>query len=268
MRQVKSAEEIALLQRAVDVTGAGIEAAARDTRPGMHEYEVQAVLEAEYRRLGSPRNGFPSIVASGANSCTLHYTSNRRLIEDGDLLLLDTGAEVAYYGADVTRTVPANGAFTPEQRAVYDVVHAANLAGIERCTPGATVDDVHRAASEIVVQGLIDLEILSGEVDALIEEGAHRPYFMHSTSHWLGLDVHDVGVYKTGDAPTELADGMVLTVEPGIYLAPDAEGVPEPLRGIGIRIEDDVLVTSDGHRNLSEGIPSEAEALEGIVGAG
>ena len=267
MRLVKSEAEIALLQRAIDVTGAGIEAAVRATRPGMHEYEVQAVLEAEYRRLGSPRNGFPSIVASGANSCTLHYTSNRRRIEDGDLLLLDTGAEIEYYGADVTRTIPANGAFSAEQRAVYDIVLAANRAGIERCATGATIEDVHAAATEVVVRGLVDLKVLSGDVEALIEEKAHRPYFMHSTSHWLGLDVHDVGAYKSGDAPTELLPGMVLTVEPGIYLAPDAEGVPEPLRGIGIRIEDDVLVTADGPRNLSGGIPSDAAALEELVGA-
>ncbi|MPZ99504.1 MAG: M24 family metallopeptidase [Dehalococcoidia bacterium] len=265
LRLIKTEAEITALQQAIDVTGAGLRAAWKALRPGMREYEVQAVLEAEYRRSGSPRNGFPSIVASGPMSCTLHYTSNRRVIEDGDLLLLDTGAEWDYYSADVTRTAPANGRFTPEQRAVYDIVLEAQRRGIEATAPGVPFHDVHQASLRVLVEGLIDLEILTGDVDAAIEEQTYRPYYMHSTSHWLGLDVHDVGPYRSGETSTPLAPGMVLTVEPGLYLAAETPGIPEPLRGIGIRIEDDVLVTPDGRRNLSGGIPSAPDELEALV---
>ena len=266
MRVVKSRTEIAALQAAIDATGAGLHAAMRATRPGLHEYEVQAILEAEYRLAGSPRDGFPTIAAAGEHSCTLHYTANRARIEDGDLLLLDTGAEVDYYGADVTRTFPANGRFTAAQRDVYEIVLAAQAAGIARVRPGVTFHSVHEAALKVVVQGLIDLRILRGTVDGNIEREAYRPYFMHGTSHWLGLDVHDAGIYRTNGKSTALVPGMVLTVEPGIYLATDAPRVPKRLQGIGVRIEDDVLVTPTGRRNLSGRIPSSVAALEALVG--
>ena len=266
MRVVKSRTEIAALQAAIDATGAGLHAAMRATRPGLHEYEVQAILEAEYRLAGSPRDGFPTIAAAGEHSCTLHYTANRARIEDGDLLLLETGAEVDYYGADVTRTFPANGRFTAAQRDVYEIVLAAQAAGIARVRPGVTFHSVHEAALKVVVQGLIDLRILRGTVDGNIEREAYRPYFMHGTSHWLGLDVHDAGIYRTNGKSTALVPGMVLTVEPGIYLATDAPRVPKRLQGIGVRIEDDVLVTPTGRRNLSGRIPSSVAALEALVG--
>jgi len=266
MRVVKSRTEIAALQAAIDATGAGLHAAMRATRPGLHEYEVQAILEAEYRLAGSPRDGFPTIAAAGEHSCTLHYTANRARIEDGDLLLLDTGAEVDYYGADVTRTFPANGRFTAAQRDVYEIVLAAQAAGIARVRPGVTFHSVHEAALKVVVQGLIDLRILRGTVDGNIEREAYRPYFMHGTSHWLGLDVHDAGIYRTNGKSTALVPGMVLTVEPGIYLATDAPRVPKRLQGIGVRIEDDVLVTPTGRRNLSGRIPSSVADLEALVG--
>ena len=266
MRVVKSRTEIAALQAAIDATGAGLHAAMRATRPGLHEYEVQAILEAEYRLAGSPRDGFPTIAAAGEHSCTLHYTANRARIEDGDLLLLDTGAEVDYYGADVTRTFPANGRFTAAQRDVYEIVLAAQAAGIARVRPGVTFHSVHEAALKVVVQGLIDLRILRGTVDGNIEREAYRPYFMHGTSHWLGLDVHDAGIYRTNGKSTPLVPGMVLTVEPGIYLATDAPRVPKRLQGIGVRIEDDVLVTPTGRRNLSGRIPSSVADLEAVVG--
>lgn len=278
MRLIKSEVEVEALQRAVDITGTGLDAAMRATRPGLHEYEVQAVLEAAYRREGSMRDGFPAIVAAGEHSCTLHYTANRARIEDGDLLLLDTGAEHEFYSADVTRTIPANGTFSAEQRAVYDIVLAAQQAGIDATAPGVGFHDVHDASLRVIVQGLIDLDVLDGTVDEAIEAGSYRPYYMHSTSHWLGLDVHDVGPYRLprdagaddGDeAPTlPLEPGMVLTVEPGLYLASHLEGVPEALRGIGVRIEDDVLVTPEGRRNLSAAIPSDPAELEAMVGAG
>jgi len=263
-RLIKSREEIEALRRAIAITGAGIEAAMRAVRPGMHEYEVQAVLEAEYRRLGSPRDGFPSIVAAGANSCTLHYTANRARIEDGDLLLLDTGAEVNYYGADVSRTFPVNGKFRAEQRAVYDIVHDAQRQAIELVRPGVRFIDVHEKAVRVLVEGLRSLGVLEGRPAQLIKSGAYAPYYMHATSHWLGLDVHDVGNYREAGESIALRPGMVLTVEPGLYIAPDAKA-PARFRGIGVRIEDDILVTRDGYENLSAAIPSKADELEAIV---
>ncbi len=278
LRLLKSDTEVAALQRAIEITGNGLEAAMRATRPGLHEYEVQAILESAYRREGSLRDGFPAIVAAGEHSCTLHYTANRARINDGDLLLLDTGAEHDCYSADVTRTIPANGKFSAEQRAVYDIVLAAQQAGIEATAPGVGFHDVHAASLRVLVEGLIDLAVIKGSVDEAIETKSYRPYYMHSTSHWLGLDVHDVGPYRLprnrsgeddedDEAPTiPLEPGMVLTVEPGLYLGSQLEDVPESLRGIGVRIEDDVLVTPDGYRNLSAGIPSDPEELETIVG--
>jgi len=266
LRLVKSQDEVRSLQRAVDATGAGIEAAIRTTRPGMFEYEAQASLEAEFRRRGSPRQGFPSIVASGPNACTLHHESNDRRIEDGDLLLLDVGAEVDMYSADVTRTYPVNGRFSPEQRAVYETVLEAQRAGIEATRPGATFMDVHNAALDVIVRGLRKMKVLQGRLETLTKRGDYRPYFMHATSHWLGLDVHDVGAYRDGERSVELRPGMVLTVEPGIYIAPGSEA-PRALRGIGVRIEDDVLVTRDGHRNLSEAIPRDPAILEEMAGS-
>ena len=261
LRLIKSADEVRLIQRAVDITGAGIAAARAVAAPGMHEYEVQAAIEAEYRRGGSVFNAFPSIVASGPNACTLHYVENRRRIERGDLLLLDVGAEYGYYASDVTRTFPVSGKFSPEQRAVYDIVLAAQAAGIEAVRPGATIVAVHEAALKVVVAGLRRLGVLQGRTDRLIRRREYVPYFMHGTSHWLGMDVHDVGAYRVADEPVELRPGMVLTVEPGIYIAPDAKA-PRRLRGIGVRIEDDVLVTRSGRRVLSAAIPSAPGELE------
>ena len=266
LRLIKSPEEVRALQHAIDATGAGIEAAMRATQAGMFEYEAQAALEAEFRRRGSPRQGFSSIVASGPNACTLHHESNRRRIERGDLLLLDVGAEVDMYSADVSRTYPVSGRFSAGQRAVYDVVLEAQQAGIDATRPGATFMDVHDAALTVIVRGLRSLGVLKGRVDTLRRRGAYRPYFMHATSHWLGLDVHDVGAYRDGERSVELRPGMVLTVEPGIYLAPDSDA-PRALRGIGVRIEDDVLVTHDGHRNLSQAIPRDPAVLEAMAGA-
>ena len=267
LRLIKSREEIAALQRAIDITGAGLEAAMRAARPGMHEYEVQAVLEAEYRRLGSPRDGFPSIVAAGANACTLHYTANRARIEPGDLLLLDTGAEVDCYGADVTRTFPAGGRFRAAQREVYEIVLAAQREAIALIAPGVRFHEVHERAALVLTEGLRGLGVLSGRTARLLERRAYAPWFMHGTSHWLGLDVHDVGRYRDGGESVALRSGMVLTVEPGLYFAPGQRGVPRRLRGIGVRIEDDVLVTRDGCRVLSGAIPKDVADLEAIASA-
>jgi Xaa-Pro aminopeptidase len=266
-RLLKSESEIASLVRATTITGHGFDAAFRLTRPGLHEYEVQAAIETEFRRLGSQRNGYPSIVAGAHDSCVLHYTTNRKQLNDGDLLLIDAGAEYDYYTADVTRTWPANGRFTAEQRAVYDIVLEAQRAGIAISQPGTRFDAVHNAALRVLTQGLVDLNILEGDIDSLIEDNAYRPFYMHSTSHWLGMDVHDVGRYRDGKDSVQLQPGMCFTVEPGLYLAPDNPDIPEALRGIGIRIEDDILITTDGHRNLSGHIPTDPDELETIVGS-
>ena len=266
-RVVKSAKEIDTLQQAIDVTAQGFDRAIRTTRPGLREYHVQTALENEFRRLGSPRNGYPSIVASGGNSCILHYITNRGEIRDGDLLLIDAGAEVDYYGADITRTWPVNGRFTPEQRDVYELVLAAQKEAISVIAPGVEFAEVHKTARDVLIQGLLDLGVLDGDMDDIIEEKEYEPYYMHGTSHWLGLDVHDAGVYKNGEDSVPLQEGMVFTVEPGLYFGSQAEDVPEYLRGIGIRIEDDVVVTADGHRVMSAAIPKEPHDIESIVGS-
>ena len=267
MRLIKEDSEVANMQRAIDVTHEGFRAAMGTTGAGRYEYQVQAEMESVFRRLGSPRNAYPSIVASGVNSCTLHYVTNRERLRDGDLLLIDAGAEVDYYAADITRTWPVGGKFSAEQRAVYDVVLEAQRQAFAECRPGALFDDVHLAALKTLVQGLVDLGALEGSIDGLIEDRAFRPYYMHGTSHWLGLDVHDAGQYRVGETSAELRPGMVFTVEPGLYFGPLATDSPAALRGIGIRIEDDVLITGDGHRNLSAAIPSSPEDVEALVGA-
>ena len=267
MRVVKSDKEIEALQRAIDITASGFDRAIRVTRPGLREYHVQTALENEFRRLGSPRNGYPSIVASGGNSCILHYITNRDEIRDGDLLLIDAGAEVDYYGADITRTWPASGKFTPEQRDVYDIVLAAQKEATSVVAPGVEFAEVHKTARDVLIQGLLDLNVLDGDMDDIIEEREYEPYYMHGTSHWLGLDVHDAGVYKDGEDSVVLQEGMVFTVEPGLYFGSQAEDAPEHLKGIGIRIEDDVVVTADGHRVMSAAVPKEPDDIESIVGS-
>ena len=267
MRVVKSEREIDTLQRAIDITASGFDRAIRSTRPGLREYHVQTALENEFRRLGSPRNGYPSIVASGGNSCILHYITNRNEIQDGDLLLIDAGAEIDYYGADITRTWPANGKFTPEQRDVYDIVLAAQKEAIDVIAPGVEFAEVHKTARDVLIQGLLDLGVLEGGMDEIIEEREYAPYYMHGTSHWLGLDVHDAGVYKDGEDSVLLQEGMVFTVEPGLYFGSQAEDAPERLKGIGIRIEDDIVVTADGHRVMSAAVPKQPDDIESIVGS-
>ncbi len=265
MRQFKSDDEIALLQRAIDITAEGFDAAMRTAAPGVTEYEVQAALERPFRHLGSPRNGYPSIVAGGANACVLHYIRNEEALGPEDLLLIDAGAEYGYYTADVTRTWPVSGEFTPAQRATYEIVLDAQEKAIASVKPGVGFDDVHRVATRTLIQGLVDLGIMSGDVEQILNDAGYRDYYMHATSHWLGLDVHDCGAYRDDRGQIRLRPGMVLTVEPGLYFGPQAKGAPEAYRGIGIRIEDDVLVTEDGCRVLSGGIPKLPDELEAIV---
>ena len=265
MRLNKSDDEIALLQRAIDITAQGFDSAMRTAAPGVYEYEVQAALERSFRHLGSPRNGYPSIVAGGANACVLHYIRNREALGPDDLLLIDAGAEYGYYTADVTRTWPVSGKFTGPQRDLYDLVLESQNKAIAAVNPGVGFDDVHRVATMTLIDGLVTLGVLEGSADDIMNRQAYRDYYMHATSHWLGLDVHDSGPYRDDRGQTRLRPGMVLTVEPGLYFGPQAKHVPEIYRGIGIRIEDDVLVTEVGCRVLSEGIPKEPAELEAIV---
>ena len=262
LRLHKSAEEIELMRRAVAASAAAHQAAVTLTRPGMYEYEIEALLEFHFRRLGATGPAYPSIVASGTNATILHYLENNQQIQDGDLLLIDAAAEYACYCSDVTRTFPVGSRFSPVQRDVYDLVLTAQKQAIDMVRPGVRFSEVHQRATEILVDRLREFGILSGQTKEIIEKGEHRRFFMHGTSHWLGMDVHDVGKYKLGEESRILEPGMVLTVEPGLYIAEDAEGVNDRYRGIGVRIEDDVLVTADGHEVLTAAIPKEIDDIE------
>ena len=265
-RLVKDGAEQRALRAAAEITVSGHIAAMQHVRPGMHEYEVQAEVESAFRRLGSPRNGYPSIVASGPNACVLHYHENDRRMRSGDLLLIDAGAEVHGVTGDVTRTFPVNGRFSPPQRAVYEVVLKAQLAGIRACKVGARWDAAHRACLRALTRGLIDLGVLRGSPAKLVRENAFRPWYMHGTSHWLGRDVHDVGGYEDIDGrPVRLVAGAVLTVEPGLYFGARDRRVAKDLRGIGVRIEDDVLVTAKGPEVLTAGAPKTVRAIEALM---
>ncbi len=267
LRLRKDAAEIELLRRAAAATVAGHRTAMAAAAPGRCEFEVQAVLEAEFRRHGSPRNGYPSIVASGPNACVLHYHDNDRRMRAGDLLLIDAGAEVGGLTADVTRTFPVTGCFTEPQAAVYGVVLRAQLAGIRACRAGARWDAAHRVCLRQLTKGLVELGVLRGRVDALLAKGAYRPFYMHGTSHWLGRDVHDVGAYESAAGrPEPLPEGAVLTVEPGLYFGARDRRVPSLLRGIGVRIEDDVLITAKGPEVLTAAAPKSIRDIEAACG--
>ncbi|HKL77992.1 MAG TPA: aminopeptidase P N-terminal domain-containing protein [Gammaproteobacteria bacterium] len=258
MRLVKGPEELARMREAAAITAEAHRRAQEVCRPGMHEYQVQAEMEYLFHYRGAERPAYPSIVAGGAHACILHYTENRAPLNDGDLLLIDAGCEVDGYAADVTRTFPVGDSVTGAQREVWDVVLAAQQAAIDQVRPGRSFDDYHQAALRVLVQGMVDLGLLAGEVDGLIERGEFRDFFMHRTGHWLGLDVHDVGRYKVAaDHWRTLEPGMVLTVEPGLYIPPDAEDVRPELRGIGVRLEDDIHVTDGEPENLTAAAPKE-----------
>jgi Xaa-Pro aminopeptidase len=268
MRVIKEPGEVELVRRATRLSAEGHRAAMRATRPGVGEWELEAVLYATFRAAG-PECGpaYSPIVGSGPNACVLHYVTNDRRMEDGDLVLVDAGAEVGMYAGDITRTWPVSGRFTPAQRAVYEVVLAAEEAGIAAVRPGAPYSEVHETARRVLVEGMVELGLLSGSVDELIENEGFKPFFMHKTAHYLGLDVHDAGASRArGGEWLPFEPGMVLTVEPGIYIAPTAEGVPDEFRGIGVRIEDDVLVTEDGHEVLTRDVPVAADEVEALVG--
>ncbi len=267
MRLRKTPPELEAMRRAAAATRAGHEAGMRATRPGMWEYELEAILEYHYKLAGAQDTAYCSIVAGGANATILHYNTNREQLRDGDLVLIDSGAEFDVYASDVTRTWPVNGRFSAEQRAIYDIVLRAQKVGIDQVRPGRSFDAYHNAAVRTITEGLVDVGLLKGSIDELIESNKFFDFYPHRTGHWIGLDVHDVGRYKTpDDAYRALEPGMVLTVEPGIYVQSDLD-VPDRWKGIGVRIEDDVLCTTSEPDVLTAEIPKEAGELEAIVGS-
>lgn len=264
MRLRKSAAELETMAEAARISREAHATAMEIALPGVHEYEVQAELLRVFRKHGAERPAYGSIVASGPNATILHYRRNDRQMQQGDLLLIDAGAEYGYYASDVTRTFPVSGKFSPAQRAIYDVVLAAQRTAIAAVRPGARYTAVHDAALEVLTRGLVELGLVAGPVEDAIREERYKPYFMHRTSHWLGMDVHDVGEYWVDGAPRALEPGVVLTVEPGLYVAQDAACDPR-WRGIGVRIEDDVVVTESGQRVLTTGIPKDPDEIERIL---
>jgi Xaa-Pro aminopeptidase len=268
MRLRKGPEEVALLRRAAEISVEAHRAAMAAAGPGVHEYQLEAVIDYTFRRRGGSGPGYSTIVGSGENATILHYTENDRAMRDGDLVLIDAGCEFDHYTADITRTFPVSGRFTDAQRRCYEVVLAAQKEAVAMTRPGVSIDDMHDRVVEILTEGMVKLGLLEGPAAARIEDEAYKRFYMHRTSHWLGMDVHDAGAYTRGGATRPLEPGMVITIEPGLYVAADAEGVPDEYRGIGIRIEDDVLVTADGHENLTAAAPREVDEVEAACAGG
>ena len=264
MRLIKDGHEVALMRRAGDISAAAHRLAMQAARPGVAEYAVEAVLQHEFRRCGAQAPAYTPIVAGGVNACVLHYVENNAILADGDLLLIDAGCELDGYASDITRTFPVNGRFSGAQRDVYELVLAAQAAAIAMVKPGAHWNAPHDAAVAVLAQGFIDLKLLGGTLDAVLEQESYKQFYMHRTGHWLGLDVHDAGEYKTGGEWRELQPGMVLTVEPGCYIRP-GPGVPEAFAHIGIRIEDDALVTVGGCEILSAAAPKNVADIEALM---
>ncbi len=270
LRLFKSAREIAVMRRAAEITREAHAAAMRVARPGVHEFEVEAEMIRSFRRHGGERPAYEPIVGSGPNATILHYRKNDRRLEEGDLLLIDAGAELEYYASDVTRTFPVGGRFSPAQRRVYDAVLRAQELTIAAARPGATIEGLHRVTLRSITESLIAMGLVEGPLEHALEKELFKPFYMHRTSHWLGMDVHDVGSYfvqgEPKPAPRVLEPGQILTIEPGIYVGSTTKA-PDEYMGIGVRIEDDVLVTSDGPDVLTRGIPKKPDELEAILAA-
>jgi len=266
MRLFKSADEVKLMQRAADISVQAHRAAMRAACAGIHEYELQAEVERVFR-MHDAQPAYGSIVGTGANACVLHYRDNNAKSRDGELVLIDAGAEYRGYAADITRTFPVNGRFTREQRALHDLVCAAQAAALAQATPGTPYEAGHDAAVETLTDGLLSLGLLKGKLKAAIASGDYKRFYRHKTGHWLGLDVHDVGEYRIDGESRLLEPGMAFTIEPGLYIPADDAAVPAKWRGIGIRIEDDVLITADGHRVLTDALERSADDIETLMAA-
>lgn len=263
-RLIKSAAELDQLRHAARVSALAHVEAMRMAKPGLHEWQLAARIHAIFAE-HDMQPGYGSIVGAGDNACILHYVENRDALRAGDLVLIDAGGEYRGYTADITRTFPADGRFSAEQRAVYELVLAAQQAAIDVMRAGRPSDGAHLAATRLLTQGMVDLGWLAGDVDGLIEQGAQRRFYMHGTGHWLGMDVHDVGRYRIDDAPRPFEPGMVITVEPGLYVAPGAKGVDARWHGIGIRIEDDVVITTGEPEIITADVPKAVEAIEALM---
>ena len=265
LRLIKSSNEIKLMEQAAKISVEGHKRAMAYCRPGIKEYELEAELLYAFTRNGSRAPAYTSIVAAGDNACILHYIENDAEVKAGDLVLIDAGCEYEHYASDITRTFPANGKFSPEQKAIYNIVLKAQLAAIDAIGPGVPWDEPHKISVKIITQGLVRLGLLRGRPSQLIKSEAYKEFYMHRTGHWIGMDVHDVGDYKIDDDWRLLEPGMVTTVEPGIYIDPNNKKVPKKWRGIGVRIEDDVLITKKGNKVLSAGIPKTVQEIESFM---
>lgn len=265
LRLFKSAGELRVMREAGQISARAHCRAMTFCKPGMYEYQLEAEILHEFGRSGSRSPAYGSIVGAGANGCILHYRENDAEISDGDLVLIDAGCELEHYAADITRTFPANGKFSKEQQALYEITLEAQLAAIDVIKPGAHWNDSHDATVRVIAQGLKDLGLLEGDVKELIETEAYKRFYMHRAGHWLGMDVHDVGDYKVGGAWRVLEPNMVMTVEPGIYVSPNDSGVARKWRGIGIRIEDDVVVTKKGCEVLTGDVPKSVRDIEKLM---
>ena len=265
MRLIKSSAEIATMRKAAEISADAHIRAMKICKPGIREYVLEAELSHEFQRNGARFPAYTPIVGSGANSCILHYNSNNQVIKNGDIVLIDAGCEYENYASDITRTFPANGKFSTEQRAIYDIVLKSQLAGINAVRPGVLWPAVQTAIVKVITQGLLDLGLLKGKLNDLIEKNAYFPFYMHKSGHWLGLDVHDAGHYKVDGKWRKFQPGMVLTVEPGIYISADLSGVAKRWHNIGVRIEDDVVVTKKGCDVLSRDVPKTISEIEAIM---
>jgi Xaa-Pro aminopeptidase len=265
MRVLKSSEEIELMQRAADIAAEAHCEAMKAVRPGMKEYQVEALLEQIFRQRGASGPAYTSIVGAGANATVLHYINNDGDLQDGELLLVDAGAEFKGYASDITRTFPINGKFSKAQREIYDVVLETQMSCVEMVRPGVTHDDIKTHSVEMLTEGMVRLGLLKGEPEQLIRDEKYKQFYMHGLGHMLGIDVHDVGRYYYDKQSRALEPGVVMTVEPGLYVSPNTKDIPEKYLGIGVRIEDDVLCTSDGPRVLTSKVPKQPDDIEKLM---
>ncbi|HET7113323.1 MAG TPA: M24 family metallopeptidase, partial [Pyrinomonadaceae bacterium] len=265
MRVLKSPEELEIMQTAADIAAEAHVEAMKAARPGMQEYQIEALIERIFRERGAAGPAYTSIVGGGANATVLHYITNDAQLHDGDLLLIDAGAEYKGYASDITRTFPINGRYTKPQREIYDLVLKAQMSCVDMVRPGVTHDQLKQHSIEMLTEGMVELGLLQGKPGELIKEKKHEQFYMHGLGHMIGIDVHDVGRYYFGEESRPLEAGVVMTVEPGLYISPNTKDVPEQYLGIGVRIEDDVLCTTNGPRVLTNKVPKQAEEIEALM---